>query len=100
MLNKNIAEGKWKELKGEIQKAWGNIKGDELEKSKGDLNSIAGIIQKKYGIAQEDARARLKEMASRTSKSLNLKSEDLKRAMAETAKRAKESLKRTERPRH
>lgn len=62
MINENIAKGKWKEFKGQIQKAWGNLTDDELESSKGDVNSLSGMIQKKYGIAQEEARSKLNDM--------------------------------------
>lgn len=62
-MNSDMIKGNWTQLKGEIQKAWGNITGDELEKTKGDLKSIAGIIQQRYGIAKEDASRRLSEMA-------------------------------------
>lgn len=95
-MNEDIAKGKWKELKGEIQKAWGNITGDELEQTKGDLKSIAGIIQQKYGVAKDEASLKLNEMANRSSTSLHEKSEDLKGKVADTAEKAKEALKRTD----
>ncbi|MGZ3695745.1 MAG: CsbD family protein [Bdellovibrionota bacterium] len=64
MINENIAKGNWKEFKGKIQKAWGNLSEDELESSKGDLNSLSGMIQKKYGIAQEEARRKLNDLVA------------------------------------
>lgn len=48
-VNKDIVEGKWLEMKGEIQKAWGRLTNDELEKTKGDSKAIAGLVQQKYG---------------------------------------------------
>lgn len=54
-MNKDIIAGKWKEIKGDLQKAWGNITDDEWEKTKGDSTAIAGILQQKYGFAKEDA---------------------------------------------
>jgi uncharacterized protein YjbJ (UPF0337 family) len=51
-FNKNIIQGKWKEMKGEIQKAWGKLTDDELEKTKGDVKAIEGLVQQKYGHAQ------------------------------------------------
>lgn len=59
MINENIAKGSWTELKGKIQKAWGDLNSDELEKTKGDLNTISGMIQKKYGLKQEEIRGKL-----------------------------------------
>lgn len=62
MINENIAKGKWNEFKGRIRKAWGDISDDDLERTKGDMGSITGMIQKKYGMAQEDARKKLNDM--------------------------------------
>jgi uncharacterized protein YjbJ (UPF0337 family) len=55
----NQAKGKWTEIKGEIQKAWGNLTDNELEKTKGDLTAIQGLIQQRYGKAQNDYREKL-----------------------------------------
>ncbi len=65
MLNENLLKGKWKEIKGDIQKAWGKLTDDELEEAKGDANSLAGLVQRKYGIAQEEARTKLNKLAER-----------------------------------
>lgn len=52
-LNKNTIKGKWLEFKGEVQKAWGRLTDDELEATKGDVKSVGGLIQQKYGREQE-----------------------------------------------
>lgn len=64
-MNQEILKGKWTEIKGEIQKTWGNLTGDDLEKTKGNLKSIAGLLQQKYGLAQEDASEKITELYSR-----------------------------------
>ena len=51
--NENTIKGKWLEMKGEIQKAWGKLTDDELDKAKGDMKAIGGLIQQRYGEAQE-----------------------------------------------
>jgi uncharacterized protein YjbJ (UPF0337 family) len=48
-INEDIIKGKWLEIKGEIQKTWGQLTSDEVEKTKGDIKSIAGLVQQKYG---------------------------------------------------
>jgi uncharacterized protein YjbJ (UPF0337 family) len=65
MINENIAKGKWNELKGNIQKAWGNLTSDELDKTEGDMTRIAGILQQKYGFGQEEARKKLNDVIAR-----------------------------------
>jgi uncharacterized protein YjbJ (UPF0337 family) len=62
MINENIAGGNWKELKGRIQSAWGKLTNDELESAKGDATVIAGLVQQKYGLAQEDARKKINDL--------------------------------------
>ena len=54
-MNEDILKGKWKEIKGEVQRAWGNLTNDELEKAKGNATSIAGLVQQKYGMKKEEA---------------------------------------------
>ncbi len=64
-INENVVKGKWNEFKGEVQKAWGRLTEDEVESSKGDLTALAGLVQRKYGLAQEEVRTRMNEMISR-----------------------------------
>lgn len=61
-MNNDTIKGKWLEIKGDIQKAWGNLTDDELEKTKGDLKSIQGLIQQKYGQAQETYSQKLSDI--------------------------------------
>ena len=62
MINENITAGNWKELKGRIQAAWGKLTQDEIETTKGDAMVIAGLVQQKYGLAQEDARKKINDL--------------------------------------
>ena len=52
-LNENTVKGKWLEIKGDIQTAWAKLTDDELEKTRGDAKAIGGLIQQKYGAAQD-----------------------------------------------
>lgn len=65
--NKNIVKGKWTELKGDLQKSWGKLTNDELEETKGELKSISGLIQKKYGKTQANIEQKLSEIYNRFS---------------------------------
>jgi uncharacterized protein YjbJ (UPF0337 family) len=61
-INEATIKGKWLEIKGEIQKAWGNLTSDEIEKTKGDLNSIAGLVHQKYGEAHDAVHKKFTEI--------------------------------------
>lgn len=65
MINDNILKGNWKEVKGALQREWGKLTDDELEKAKGNITELSGTIQRKYGVAQETVREKLNKVLSR-----------------------------------
>lgn len=67
VFNENILKGKWKELKGEVQKLWGRLTDDELEETKGEATSLSGLVQRKYGIKEEEFRSKMNDLISRVS---------------------------------
>lgn len=64
MFNENVLSGKWKQIKGEVQKKWGHLTGDEIDKMKGNITSLSGLVQERYGLAQEEARRQVNEVVS------------------------------------
>lgn len=61
-MNQSQIAGKWKEIKGEIRKAWGDLTDDEVEQTKGNMESISGLIQQKFGLTKEQASERLNKV--------------------------------------
>ncbi len=64
-FNENVVKGKWKEIKGDLQKAWGRLTDDELESAKGDISKFTGTVQRKYGLGQEEVRNQITEMVNK-----------------------------------
>lgn len=64
-MNENMLKGKWLEVKGDIQKAWGKLTDDDLEQTKGDLKSIGGLIMQRYGETQGDYSKKLADIFSK-----------------------------------
>lgn len=62
LFNKDTFMGKWKEIKGEIRKKWGQLTDDELEKTKGDMTAIGGLIQQKYGAKKEEVKEKIESI--------------------------------------
>lgn len=52
-MNKNQMEGNWNQLKGEIKRRWGKMTDDDLMEAEGDMQKLAGKIQKKTGDDQQ-----------------------------------------------
>ena len=54
-MNKDIFEGKWKEMRGKIKEWWGELTDDELDQANGNAEQIVGLLQQKYGYTREAA---------------------------------------------
>jgi uncharacterized protein YjbJ (UPF0337 family) len=61
-ISQDMVNGKWLELKGEIRKVWGKLTSDEIEQTKGDMTSIAGLVLQKYGEGQEKFQQKFAEI--------------------------------------
>lgn len=65
MINDNVIAGKWKEIKGDLQRMWGRLTDDEIEEAKGNLTGFTGTVQRKYGTAQDEVRRQLDEVLNK-----------------------------------
>ena len=54
-MNKDIFEGKWKQVRGEIRGWWGKVTDDDLDKVAGQFDVFVGLLQEKYGYSREQA---------------------------------------------
>ena len=54
-MNKDIFEGKWKELRGQAKEWWGDLTDDDLEQVGGKAEQFIGVLQQKYGYTREQA---------------------------------------------
>jgi uncharacterized protein YjbJ (UPF0337 family) len=60
IMNRNILEGNWKQLKGNVQKQWGKLTDDDLDVIEGQRTMLAGKIQERYGVTLDEAEEQLK----------------------------------------
>lgn len=47
--NRMQLEGKWDQMKGRVQEAWGDLTDDDLKKSEGKWDRLVGTIREKTG---------------------------------------------------
>ena len=66
-MNNEMLMGKWKEIKGEIITQWGKMTDDEVEQTTGNLISITGLIQQKYGEKKEEIENKLSSIVAKFS---------------------------------
>ena len=58
-MNGDVLEGKWKQLRGQIQKNWGDLTDNDLDKIKGTRTEFEGLLQERYGYSKEKAKTEL-----------------------------------------
>ncbi len=56
----NIAEGNWKQVKGQVKAQWGKLTDDHLDVIAGKRDQLMGQIQESYGITKEEAEKQIK----------------------------------------
>jgi uncharacterized protein YjbJ (UPF0337 family) len=54
-MNKNILEGKWKQIRGEARSWWGKLTDNDLDRVAGKFDVLVGILQEKYGYTRQQA---------------------------------------------
>src|SRR5215213_8085300 len=54
-MNRDVLEGQWKQLKGQVKQQWGRLTDDELDTINGRYDELAGLIQERYGYSRDEA---------------------------------------------
>ena len=61
MLNENVFEGKWKQIRGQAKEWWGKLTDDDLDKVEGKYDKLVGLLQEKYGYTQEQVKEEIEK---------------------------------------
>lgn len=54
-MNRDVLQGKWKQMKGRVRERWGELTNDDVDRMTGASEQLVGKIQERYGIAQDEA---------------------------------------------
>jgi uncharacterized protein YjbJ (UPF0337 family) len=61
-MNKDQAEGKFEQLKGEFKKTWAKLTDNDIMLYNGQREQFLGKLKEHYGLAKEDAETKIKAM--------------------------------------
>lgn len=75
MVTKEDIQGNWNSFLGGVQKKYSEITGDDLASVKGNIQQMAGVIQRKTGQAREEIEKYLQSLSSDASGTINHVSE-------------------------
>jgi uncharacterized protein YjbJ (UPF0337 family) len=52
---KDILQGKWHELKGQVRQQWAKLTDDDYARLGGKTEELTGVLQQRYGYAKAQA---------------------------------------------
>lgn len=58
-MNKDVFEGRWKQLKGDVKRQWGKLTDDDLDRAEGNRDKLVGSLQERYGWEKDRAEKEL-----------------------------------------
>ena len=56
-MNADVMKGKWKQMRGQVKKWWGDLTDDDLDRIEGERDKLIGRLQERYGYTRENAEA-------------------------------------------
>jgi uncharacterized protein YjbJ (UPF0337 family) len=91
MINQQILEGRWNEIKGRIRSHWGQLTDDDLPQFHGEVDKLIGAIQRKTGEGREAIEKYLNEVSGSAALAFGQTAEQVRRFSNQAA----ENLQRT-----
>jgi uncharacterized protein YjbJ (UPF0337 family) len=74
-MNKDVFEGKWKQIRGEAKVWWSKLTDDDLDRAAGKFDVLSGILQEKYGYSRDRAAEEIEKRVTKFEASLKGKTE-------------------------
>ncbi len=65
MINEQILQGHWNEIKGQLRSKWGQLTSDDVLNFDGNVDRLVGLIQRKTGEGREAIERFLDEATAR-----------------------------------
>lgn len=56
-MNDDILKGQWRQVRGNVRETFGRLTDDDLEVIGGNMETLLGKLQERYGYTKEQARA-------------------------------------------
>ncbi len=54
-MNRDVLEGNWKQMRGQVKEWWGELTDDDLDRIDGKKDKLIGRLQERYGYSRERA---------------------------------------------
>jgi len=94
MANQQTLQGNWNEIAGKIREKWGQLTDDDLSRFKGDAQQLAGLIQRKTGVAREEIDKFLHDVSAEGGAAIGRIAETAREYASQAADLARENVER------
>lgn len=64
-MNWDQIRAEWKDIKGKARVQWGRLTDDELSRIRGNREQLEAALQKRYGVAKDEAQRQIDDWAQR-----------------------------------
>jgi uncharacterized protein YjbJ (UPF0337 family) len=85
MINQQILQGRWSEIKGKIRSHWGQLTDDDLPQFHGEVEKLVGTIQRKTGEGREVIENYLSELSGAASSAMGQTAETVRQFSRQAA---------------
>jgi uncharacterized protein YjbJ (UPF0337 family) len=78
MVNTQVLQGQWNQVRGQLKKRWGQLSEDDLKFANGNIDQLVGRIQHKTGEAREAIENFLDELTSQGASAISQATESVR----------------------
>lgn len=54
-MNKDVLQGNWKQIKGNVKQQWGKLTDNDIARIEGNYDEFVGVLQERYGYDRDRA---------------------------------------------
>jgi uncharacterized protein YjbJ (UPF0337 family)/tetrahydromethanopterin S-methyltransferase subunit G len=94
MVNTQVLQGQWNQVRGQLKKKWGQLTDDDLRFANGNLDQLIGRIQQKTGEARDAVEGFLDEVTSHGASAISQAAETASQVARQAAEGAREGYNR------
>jgi len=78
MVNQQVLQGNWNEIKGKIRSKWGQLTNDDVQSFDGNVDRLMGLIQRKTGEGRESIERFLNDVTANGSSAVEQVTENVR----------------------
>jgi uncharacterized protein YjbJ (UPF0337 family) len=94
MVNTQVLQGQWNQVRGQLKKKWGQLTDDDLRFANGNIDQLIGRIQHKTGEARDAVEGFLDEVTSQGASAISQVAETAGHYARQAAEGAREGVNR------